>query len=407
LASLGHHVGYREAAAGLTPTLVGRPGRDADGNVAGRIVLTNVSEGIAYHPSIELVCPPEAVGGRAGVRLALVTLTEGAAGLLPGTTSEAVPFTASPHACGLGLPLLAVPHAAPTVLRRLGGFGREPGQLNKPRASAVLPDGRMLVADRGNHRLHVLEPDGSPVATWGSFGTGPGQLDHPQDVAVHATSHDVFVCDMNNDRIQVWSADGTYRRSFPRARAGPASLDHPTDLALSADGTEVYVADAAHFRIAVFDTRGRFLRSWGGRGRELAQFLGPTDVEVDAAGRVYVTDVGRLDVQVFSRGGDPLHAVDGTAGGGRGFSYPSAVLPLDGDRVLIADFNQDRIVAHALSGAFLGEFGRHGEELGALHYPSDLALHGHELVVTETASNSISIFDVSEWVPALGTTRSR
>ena len=61
--------------------------------------------------------------------------------------------------------------------------------------------GSVFVADTNNHRIQVYKLDGSFVSSWGSVGSGQGQLHHPSGVCVSGGS--VFVSDSGNHRIQV------------------------------------------------------------------------------------------------------------------------------------------------------------------------------------------------------------
>ena len=50
-----------------------------------------------------------------------------------------------------------------------GELGQGPGEFLNPHACWVRPDGRLIVADRENDRLQVLDPDGRPLDSWGGF----------------------------------------------------------------------------------------------------------------------------------------------------------------------------------------------------------------------------------------------
>ena len=52
---------------------------------------------------------------------------------------------------------------------RWGRIGRAPGEFMNAHAIWVLPDGRVVVADRENDRLQVFTPDGGLLAIWGGF----------------------------------------------------------------------------------------------------------------------------------------------------------------------------------------------------------------------------------------------
>ena len=77
----------------------------------------------------------------------------------------------------------------------------------------MFPDGNIVVADRGNHRLQVLTPEGAFVSFVGSKGSQPLQFNNPRDVVV---DHDrkVFITEWYNHRVQVLNPDLTYLHCF-------------------------------------------------------------------------------------------------------------------------------------------------------------------------------------------------
>lgn len=260
---------------------------------------------------------------------------------------------------------------------------------------AVLPDGRLVVADRGNNRIQILGSQGMVIGGWGSHGPADGQFDHPEDACVDARRARVYVCDMNNRRVQVFTLRGRWLASFPPAET---PLNRPADIALSPSGDAVFVLDIGDFRVLKFSLEGDLLTSWGEWGEGASAFRSPLDVETDAAGRVYVSDAANANVQVFTATGELLSVV---ASPQDPFRYPSAVAPIAGDRLLVADFAADRIRCFKLDGTALGEFGRAGHEPGSLHYPSDIQFSSGLLYVSEMASNRITVFDLTRWLERL------
>ena len=76
--------------------------------------------------------------------------------------------------------------------------------------------GNILVADTNNnviHRMSLL--NGSVLATYGSSGSGSGQLNKPFKVVSHPQTGDIFVLDQGNNRIQVFDYTGKYLYQSP------------------------------------------------------------------------------------------------------------------------------------------------------------------------------------------------
>lgn len=93
----------------------------------------------------------------------------------------------------------------------LGGPGWQPRHLLEPRGLAISRDGRLYVADCGNHRIQVFRlPDLYLQEIWGRIdpatgrpqaGPGLGEFQEPWDVALNSQGA-VFIADRGNSRLQ-------------------------------------------------------------------------------------------------------------------------------------------------------------------------------------------------------------
>ena len=61
-----------------------------------------------------------------------------------------------------------------------GTFGSDNGQLWHPGQVRVAEDGRIFVADRGNHRAQIFSPEGEWLVTFG-IGRAQTNTDPPKD----------------------------------------------------------------------------------------------------------------------------------------------------------------------------------------------------------------------------------
>lgn len=238
-------------------------------------------------------------------------------------------------AVGLGL---ALPGSAEAFgpLSSFGEFGSGPGQLDSPAQIALGPGGDLYVADAGNARISVFAQDGTFLRTWS------GSMSEPQDVAFAASGR-AFVADKGNDRIDVLSPSGKLLNEF-----GEGELEDPTGVAVN--GSTVYVADSGsspgHERIAVFSAAGVPKTPI-----DPIPFL-PTDVIVGRDGDLYVTDSGNEGIDVFTTGGSFVRSF-GESGPGS-LSGPVA-LALDGSGgIEVADQVGERLVRFSEEGGFLG-----------------------------------------------------
>jgi hypothetical protein len=82
-----------------------------------------------------------------------------------------------------------------------GSTGSGNGQFNLAQGIAVAPNGSIYVMDTRNYRVQYFTSTGSFLGKWGSRGSGNGQFNEARGVAV-APNADVYVAETINDRVQ-------------------------------------------------------------------------------------------------------------------------------------------------------------------------------------------------------------
>ena len=139
------------------------------------------------------------------------------------------------------------------VKLRLGNRGRPALQapFNHPADVAVAPDtGEIYVADGyGNSAVHRFSADGRHLGSWGEAGGGPGMFTTPHGVWVDLRGR-VVVADRENHRIQLFTASGEYLEER-------RDLYEPMDVFEDRDGF-LYVTDHTP-RMTVYDADGRLV----------------------------------------------------------------------------------------------------------------------------------------------------
>ena len=142
----------------------------------------------------------------------------------------------------------------------------------RPRDIALAADGRLFVADTFNNRIRVISADGSMVSTYAGSSSTAGFADgststarfsDPRDIALAADGR-LFVADTGNHRIRVISADGsmvsTYagngQQGLVNGLIAEAVIQTPVAIAVSADGRRIFVAtiDAGNYFIRLIET---------------------------------------------------------------------------------------------------------------------------------------------------------
>ena len=136
------------------------------------------------------------------------------------------------------------------------GEGTE-ARFNTPCGIALAPDGALIVADTGNHRIRRVEKNGSvrTIAGTGDAGSEDGLLFvakfyEPIGVAVDKDGT-IYVADSSGSALRscgwnllprVWTFAGGTGAGFQDGAVESARLNHPTGIALATDGT-IFIAD--------------------------------------------------------------------------------------------------------------------------------------------------------------------
>jgi uncharacterized protein (TIGR03437 family) len=277
-----------------------------------------------------------------------------------------------------------------------GGQARS-AQLNFPRDVAIDGQGNVLIADSGNSRVRIVNPQGVIATIAGSdpaFGDSgqatAARLFSPSGIVLDNAGN-TYISDTDNNRIRRVGIDGTIS-TFA------SGLNAPNGLALDSAGA-LYVAETnAHVirKIAngvitvVAGTPGQS----GNKGDEGmatdALLETPDAVAFDRAGVMYIADSGNNRIRTVGRdgrihnfAGDAQQGLPGSDGDGASaiaahLHYPRALAIDINGNVYIADFFNDRVrMVSAVTGnisTVAGTGVRGGVGAGGLATQAQLAL---------------------------------
>jgi DNA-binding beta-propeller fold protein YncE len=215
-------------------------------------------------------------------------LTPPPGGVWPATERPGVP----------GPDAAVISAGVPDLTGQLAGEVKSGLPWKEARGVAVLPDGRVVVADTGNDRLILYNAAGQVERTWGVEGAAAaGHFNLLSDVAV---SNDgvLAALDADNGDIQLFDTNGRLLLHLTNAQV---DLSHASGLAWGPDGS-IWVADTGTSRVVHLSRDGAVLAAWHEGSGTLAPLEQPTDVAVTLDGTVYAVDLRRRVVQFDATG---------------------------------------------------------------------------------------------------------
>jgi streptogramin lyase len=263
----------------------------------------------------------------------------GAPGSLPGQLSDPTGvtrgFDGNIYVANTGNDRIEVFEPDGTVLPPLGGPGSGPGQFSEPSSvEGLATESSLLVLDAGNNRVQKLSLSGVPVAGFnGPSGAGPlpGSFNAPQGITADADGQ-FWVADTGNNRVQTFAADGTYLETI-----GEGALSRPRGVALGLDGT-LYVSDSEHNQIVAYPP-GAPMNAPGtqvvGPGSLPGEVEDPGGIALDAHGRLDVADSGNARIERFTADGTYLDSYSGE--GSAQLRRPEGIFITPSGNLLVAD----------------------------------------------------------------------
>jgi DNA-binding beta-propeller fold protein YncE len=113
-----------------------------------------------------------------------------------------------------------------------------------------------------------------------------------------------YIYNIGGNTVYKYKTDGTYVTSFGSTGSGPGNLSNPTDMAVGPDGN-VYVIDANNNRIEVFDPNGNFVKTWTPQSGNVS---GSYQIRFDSNGLMWIIDNQDLNLNVFDQAGHLLES---------------------------------------------------------------------------------------------------
>ncbi|KAK3698165.1 hypothetical protein QZH41_006983 [Actinostola sp. cb2023] len=126
-------------------------------------------------------------------------------------------------------------------------------------------------------------------------------------IAVNKTNSRIAVADDRPSCVRVFNMDGDLLLTYGSKGSGQGQLRRPEGLAFLNE-TDLVIVDWGNERICIVNTiTGTLVKTFGCRGNDNGQFSNPCGVHVDDDCNIVVTDRGNHRVQVFTKNGEYLY----------------------------------------------------------------------------------------------------
>ncbi len=287
-----------------------------------------------------------------------------------------------------------------SVSSYIGTLRTAGGVFSECVGAAVDSSGNVYISDCFNHRIQKFNSNGTLLAKWGgnSGGGGPGsygyyywQFTCPKQVWYDSRYDDIYIADTGNNRIQVFNPDGTWLFNF-----GYFNLSQPMGVCSTSDGY-FFVADTGHNRVVKFDALGNFVTSWGSEGMADGQFRQPCFIARDSSDNIYVVDRINNRVQKFTKngtfitkwgtnGGVPTEDPLDNWGNGNGDLFLPVGISIDSNNyVYVSDSSNNRMQKFTSNGTFVEKWGTFSGTSGNFFSPQGIACGANGEVYTADA----------------------
>ncbi|XP_078609973.1 uncharacterized protein LOC144881107 [Branchiostoma floridae x Branchiostoma japonicum] len=267
----------------------------------------------------------------------------------------------------------------PKHVKTVGQKGKGRGQFKCPTSLAVTTDEDIVVADRDNKRLQILDKDG----------TYKGKVSLKfKPLCVAVTTNGEMLVTGDGHKIHVLDKQGRGARAI-QMLTGVVERDKSTQ-GIAVDGLGRIIVTIG-YQVFVLSPNGDVILKFGDKGQGQQKLGSSLRLTVNSSNQIIISDFGNDSLKIFDPTGRHLFTC-GSRGSGPGqLSGPYCVTTDSEDNIIVADWNSQRVSMFSSEGTFI----RHvltREEHG-LVFPKGLTLtqDGHLVVCDE---HTIKVFKI-------------
>ncbi|XP_070567340.1 tripartite motif-containing protein 2-like [Ptychodera flava] len=261
----------------------------------------------------------------------------------------------------------------------LKGQGPNTGQKFRNPCGLTFHDDQLLVCDKGNNIVQILNQDYKCESLLGSFSDQFAKPFKPQSVAVSQDDH-FFMLDDNNLQIVVCDQNNTVLGKF----ALPADTK-PYCIALLKGF--VLVTDIKGHRLLKYTKGGQYVTEIGSQGRGHTQFNYPYFVAVNSRDVIIVSDCNNHCIKCFDTEFNYLSQYGQLGRGDGKLFYVFSIAVDDDDNVYVCDSVNDRIAKWSSDGNWICNLFQ-----GEVRHPEYIAVSRDRIYVRGAGDEHITVF---------------
>ena len=320
----------------------------------------------------------------------------------------------------------------------------ECGKFSAPKDMFIAEDGLIYVADTGNNRIVVLNPDMSLNRIVDSFDNEGTEDTFKGPSGMYCSKEGVlYIADTDNKRVVVLDAEEKLVDIIqdPQSEVLGADFDFaPLKISVDYAGRVYIIAKNIYQGIMAFDQNHQFMGYFGtinvqiSIGQKIWRILSTkeqqkkqmlfiptefTNIDIDEEGFVYATNldssggqaVRKLNpkgIDVITQNNNGKHNLSGdatfTTTGKDTYQGASEIIDVkvrDGGMFSLLDRKRGRIFTYDNEGNILYIFGGMGTQEGTFKLPVAIESAGEDIYVLDSDSCTISIFNPTEYGKAI------
>ncbi|KAK2169545.1 hypothetical protein LSH36_9g16032 [Paralvinella palmiformis] len=302
------------------------------------------------------------------------------------TTSDAETSTSSSdniHSLGL----YKEPVLSEQCLWRIDREGSRLGEISRPTDVLFLADGTILVSDKDNFRLQLIDADGTSIKSIAEGLISPRRMTLQQDGLVAIT-------DSRECCVKLVSIDSEVAVNKPNGRKMKQSFNCPCGIAINSKGHFI-VSDLDRRNVTCYYKDRKHPKNLLSHEPSDVEFHSPSYLVTDRRDRIIVSDNWCQTVFVFDKAGKLEFEISNTdPEQGRHLKYPNGVCVDDADNIYVADWGNHSVSMFSSDGQFIKLV---LTKRNGLSHPAGIAYHKERIAVTEYSEihSSLALYRIN------------